>query len=117
MSPLSGRAKPKFVALTSVGKVALFEGTILERNDSSQCVLLQTEFRLEERRSWNPTWEPAPEAVVGSDGRLKLFKVLTTMYLRPWESPAMVRLAYETRLALDALERIAEPNGPLFGGD
>ena len=56
-------------------------------------------------------------AATGPDGRLKLFKVLTTMYLRPWESPALVRLAYETRLALDALERIAEPNGPLFGGD
>jgi adenosylhomocysteine nucleosidase len=51
------------------------------------------------------------------DGRIKLFKVLRTMYLRPWEGPAMIRLAYETRLAMDTLERIAGPDGALFGGD
>ncbi len=54
---------------------------------------------------------------VGPDGRLRIPSVLTTMYLRPWEGPAMIRLAYETRLALDTLERIARPRGPLFGGD
>ncbi len=58
---------------------------------------------------------------IGPDGRLKLFSALAAMYLRPWESPALVRLAYETRLAFDTLEkvaaRIAEPGSGLFGGD
>ena len=58
---------------------------------------------------------------IGPDGRLKLFPALAAMYLRPWESPALVRLAYETRLAFDTLEkvaaRIAEPGSGLFGGD
>ena len=58
---------------------------------------------------------------IGPDGRLKLFSALAAMYLRPWESPALIRLAYETRLAFDTLERvaerIAEPGGGLFGGD
>ncbi len=58
---------------------------------------------------------------IGPDGRLKLVSALAAMYLRPWESPALVRLAYETRLAFDTLERvaerIAEPGGGLFGGD
>ena len=58
---------------------------------------------------------------IGSDGRLRLFPALAAMYLRPWESPALVRLAYETRRAFDTLERvadrIAEPGGGLFGGD
>ncbi len=58
---------------------------------------------------------------IGPDGRLKPFSALVAMYLRPWESPALVRLAYETRLAFDTLEkvveRIAEPGGGLFGGD
>ncbi len=58
---------------------------------------------------------------IGPDGRLKPFSALAAMYLRPWESPALVRLAYETRLAFDTLERvadrIAEPGGGLFGGD
>ncbi len=58
---------------------------------------------------------------IGPDGRLKLFPALAAMYLRPWESPALIRLAYETRLAFDTLEkvaaRLAEPGGGLFGGD
>ncbi len=58
---------------------------------------------------------------IGPDGRLKPFAALTAMYLRPWESPALVRLAYETRRAFDTLEkvaaRLAEPGGGLFGGD
>ncbi len=58
---------------------------------------------------------------IGPDGRLKLISALAAMYLRPWESPALVRLAYETRLAFDTLERVAErfaePGGGLFGGD
>ncbi len=57
---------------------------------------------------------------IGPDGRLKLFSALAAMYLRPWESPALVRLAYETRLAFDTLEKVAarfaEPGGGLFGG-
>jgi adenosylhomocysteine nucleosidase len=60
-------------------------------------------------------------AAIGPDGRLKLFSALGAMYLRPWESPALIRLAYETRLAFDTLEkvaaRLAEPGGGLFGSD
>jgi len=58
---------------------------------------------------------------IGPDGRLKLVSALAAMYLRPWESPAVVRLAYETRLAFDTLEKVAarfaEPGSGLFGGD
>ena len=44
---------------------------------------------------------------IGPDGRLKLFPALAAMYLRPWESPALIRLTYETRLAFDTLEKVA----------
>jgi adenosylhomocysteine nucleosidase len=68
----------------------------------------------------DPAGRDLPRAALdaaGPDGRIKLFKVLTTMYLRPWEGPAVIRLAYEARLAVDTLERIAGPDGGLFGGD
>jgi adenosylhomocysteine nucleosidase len=72
----------------------------------------------------DPAGRSLPRAAlkaIGPDGRLKLFSALAAMYLRPWESPALVRLAYETRLAFDTLEkvaaRLAEPGGGLFGGD
>ncbi len=54
---------------------------------------------------------------MGPDGRLRLFAALMTAYLRPWEGPAMIRLAYEARLAIETLETIAAPDGALFGGD
>jgi hypothetical protein len=39
------------------------------------------------------------------------------MYVRPWEGPALVRLAYEARLGFDTLERVAAEPDLLFGGD
>lgn len=58
---------------------------------------------------------------IGPDGRVRLVPALVAMYLRPWESPALVRLAYETRLATDTLERVAArlaaPGPGLLGGD
>jgi adenosylhomocysteine nucleosidase len=72
----------------------------------------------------DPAGRSLPRAAlkaIGPDGRLKLVSALAAMYLRPWEGPALVRLAYETRLAFDTLEkvaaRIAEPGNGLFGGD
>ena len=55
--------------------------------------------------------------VVGPDGRLRLLRALATMYVRPWEGPALVRLAYEARLGFDTLERVAADPDLLFGGD
>jgi len=56
-------------------------------------------------------------AAVGADGRLRIFRAIATMYVRPWEGPAMIRLAYEARLGFDTLERVAADTDLLFGGD
>lgn len=58
----------------------------------------------------DPAGRDLPKAALkapGPDGRLRLLAVIATMYLRPWEGPAMIRLAYEARLGFDALERVA----------
>ena len=113
-------------ALASAGeKRALFESTGARAVDTeSHGVALAADAAgapfLVVRAVADPVERNLPRAALkaaGPDGRLRLLSVLTTMYLRPWEGPAMVRLAYETRLALDALERIAGPRGALFGGD
>ncbi len=72
----------------------------------------------------DPAARSLPQAAlkaIGPDGRLQLFSAIAAMYLRPWESLALVRLAYETRLAFDTLEKVAaelaEPGAGLFGGD
>ena len=68
----SGRSKPKFTLLTDVGKVTLYEGTILDR-DGDNNVLLQTGFRYEDRLSWNPMWRPPHSAIVDDKGYLRVW--------------------------------------------
>jgi lysine 2,3-aminomutase len=68
---ISGRAKPRFTLLTDVGKVTLLEGTILERRDGR--ILLQTAYSADERRALNPTWKQPDSAIVGADGRLRVW--------------------------------------------
>lgn len=68
----------------------------------------------------DPAERTLPKAAlnaIGPDGRLRLFRSLAAMYIRPWEGPALVRLAYEARLGFDTLERVAADPDLLFGGD
>lgn len=65
---ISGRAKPKFALMTSIGKITLYEGSILERKPGRY--LLRSEYRYEERKRWNPHWEMPPNAFADQNGHL-----------------------------------------------
>lgn len=65
---ISGRARPTFALITAVGKVVPYEGTIVSRDASR--LLIQTDFRLDERQRLNPSWVLPTSALVGEDGRL-----------------------------------------------
>jgi lysine 2,3-aminomutase len=67
----SGRTKPQYFAMTDLGKVPFYEGTILERKDGR--LLLQTGYSLEERRRWNPSWQLPDSAVLDADGLLNVW--------------------------------------------
>lgn len=67
----SGRAKPTFSLLTDVGKVVPYEGTILERRSGK--LLLQTYYRLDERREWNPGWRMPDSASLDGNGHLRVW--------------------------------------------
>ncbi len=68
---ISGRSRPVFALLTAVGKVVPYEGTILRREGLR--VLLQTDFRADERKQLNPSWQIPATAVVGEDNRLRVW--------------------------------------------
>jgi len=68
---LSGRGKPLFALMTDVGKITLYEGTILDRKDGR--LLLKTNYSLEDRKKWNPSWEVPETAEVDSDGFLNVW--------------------------------------------
>jgi lysine 2,3-aminomutase len=65
---ISGRAKPKFALMTSIGKIMLYEGSILDHKDERY--LLRTEYKLKDRLEWNSSWQMPPDAFADATGRL-----------------------------------------------
>jgi len=57
---ISGRAKPLYTALSDIGKISFYEGTIIKRKQNR--ILLQSNFSLKDRLKWNPDWE-VPDTV------------------------------------------------------
>ncbi|MDK0524146.1 radical SAM protein [Streptomyces sp. ML-6] len=68
----SGRAKPMFTVMTDIGKITLYEGTILERDDRGR-VLLASGYSYEDRLRWTPGWQLPDNAHVGDDGLLRVW--------------------------------------------
>jgi lysine 2,3-aminomutase len=68
---VSGRAKPLLAAMTDIGKIVLYDGTVLEREGRQ--VLLQSRYRLDERRRWNPGWRLPPTAGIDQAGHLRVW--------------------------------------------
>ncbi|MEE9295698.1 MAG: radical SAM protein [Phycisphaerae bacterium] len=78
----SGRAKPHYAAMTDVGKVSLYQGSILRRNERNRdCqgaaarneILLQTGYRLDDRLRWNPSYRLPASARTDGDGYLRVW--------------------------------------------
>lgn len=67
----SGRAKPSYAAMTDVGKVTFYEGTIVDRRGHE--ILLRTGYLVSDRLKWNPTWTMPPSAEVDAEGRLRVW--------------------------------------------
>lgn len=67
----SGRAKPQYFAMTDVGKVPFYEGTIIARREGE--LLLRTGYRVEDRRRWNPSWTMPDSASVDGSGYLQVW--------------------------------------------
>jgi lysine 2,3-aminomutase len=69
---ISGRVKPIYAVMTDIGKITLYEGTILRRNDKNQ-VLLQSDYSYEDRIKWNPNWKLPKTSEVDKKGYLRMW--------------------------------------------
>jgi lysine 2,3-aminomutase len=69
---ISGRAKPMYAAMTDIGKITLYEGTILGR-DKLNRVLLQSNYRYNDRVAWNHDWQLPNNAEVDEKGFLRIW--------------------------------------------
>ncbi len=68
---ISGRVKPMYAAMTDVGKVTFYEGVILGK-DKTNHLLLQTQYRHEDRLRWNPSWALPKTADVDENGMIRV---------------------------------------------
>lgn len=68
---VSGRAKPMIAAMTDIGKIVLFDGAIRQRD--GRHVLLQSNYRFEDRRRWNPNWALPETAAIDPEGFLRVW--------------------------------------------
>ncbi|MBN3933199.1 radical SAM protein [Streptomyces verrucosisporus] len=67
----SGRAKPHYALMTDVGKVALYEGSLVDRDGSR--VLVQTGYSYNDRLRWAPDWQLPASARVDDNGLLQVW--------------------------------------------
>lgn len=63
---MSGRAKPMYALMTDVGKVTLYDGTIIGKKEGY--LELNTNYRCEDRMKWNPSWKLPETAYVDNNG-------------------------------------------------
>jgi lysine 2,3-aminomutase len=70
---VSGRAKPKLCVMTDIGKIALYEGSIVKRDRHRY--LLQSAYSKEDRLKWNPNWILPPNSEVDEQGFLRIWYV------------------------------------------
>ena len=68
----SGRTRPHFTLMTDIGKVPLYEGSIIDRDEHNR-ILIQTGYRYEERMSWVPGWQLPGNARIDDDGFLQVW--------------------------------------------
>jgi len=69
---ISGRAKPMYALMTEIGKITLYEGSILEKNDDNQ-ILVQSGYAFADRKRWNPGYQLPSTAYVDEDGMMRIW--------------------------------------------
>lgn len=69
---ISGRSKPMFALMTDVGKITLYEGTILKKDENNR-LLIQSSYKLEDRLNWNPDWKLPHTSEVDENGYLRVW--------------------------------------------
>ena len=71
----SGRSKPKYSVLSDIGKIAIYEDTIIDEDKKNNKLLLQSGFKYEDRMKWNPSWKIPKSTSVDKNGFLQTWYI------------------------------------------
>jgi lysine 2,3-aminomutase len=65
---ISGRCKPMYALMTYIGKVVLYDGSIVKK-DENNYYHIKTNYKVKDRQEWNITYTlPEEQAYIGDDG-------------------------------------------------
>ena len=59
--------------MTDLGKVVLYEGSILSRDSNSRNILIKTSYNLNDRIKWVPGWEKPESVQLNSDNTMNVW--------------------------------------------
>ncbi|MCG3771404.1 MAG: L-lysine 2,3-aminomutase [Nitrosomonadaceae bacterium] len=69
----SGRSKPHYAAMTDIGKIVLYEGSVLGRNEDDNMVLLRSGYTLEDRVRYNSSWRKPDSVEIDKNGLMNVW--------------------------------------------
>ena len=68
----SGRSKPKYCLMTDLGKVVLYDGSLMKKNEHGE-ILIKTNYNYEMRKKWVPGWQLPDSAKINEDGTMSVW--------------------------------------------
>lgn len=68
----SGRSKPMYTLMTDIGKITLYEGSILEKNINDE-LLIQSYYTAEDFIKRNPSWKRPHSVITDEKGFLRVW--------------------------------------------
>ena len=69
---ISGRAKPKYAAMTDIGKIMFYETTIIKKYKNNH-LLLQSHYKFKDRKKWVSSYVLPKSSKIDKNGYLQVF--------------------------------------------
>jgi len=92
----SGRAKPKYSVLSDIGKIVIYQDTIIKKNPSNNLLLLKSGFKIDDRLKWNSTWKKPDSVEIDKEGFMNVWYLDGNdekVNIYPTENPNVVNFA------------------------
>ena len=75
----SGRSKPKYAVLSDIGKIVIYEDTIIKKRSEDNSLLLNSGYNYNERKMWNPSWRKPQSVEIADDGTMYTWYLMVTI--------------------------------------
>ena len=69
----SGRTKPKYCILSDIGKIVLYQDTIIKRDEKTNSILLKSGFNIEDRLKMGSILEKPDTVEIDKDGFMSVW--------------------------------------------